>query len=58
MHFDGHGSLSVELFNVKKYLKTRKIFESDNKKKRDLGKLKKVSHGRSWNLESSKEYEP
>ena len=56
MHFGGHESLSVELFKVKKYLKTRKIFESD--KTRDLGKLEKVSHGRSWNLESSKEYEP
>ena len=37
--------------------KILKIFESDNKT-RDLGKLEKVSHGRSWNLESSKEYEP
>ena len=56
MHFGGHGSLSVELSKVKKYLKTRKIFESDNKTG-DLGKLEKVSHGRSWNLNSSKEYE-
>ena len=57
MHFAGHGSLSVELFEVKKIPKTRKILkisESD----RDLGKLEKVSHGRSWNLESSKEYLP
>ena len=46
MHFGGHGSLSVELFNVKKYLKTTKIFESDNET-RDLEKPKKVSHGRS-----------
>ena len=61
MHFGGHRSLSVELVKVKIYLnkqsKTRKIFEGDNKT-RDLGKLKKVSHGRSWNLESLKEYEP
>ena len=27
MHFGGHGSLSVELFKVKKYLKTRKILK-------------------------------
>ena len=60
MQFGGHGSLSVELFKVKKYLKTRKILktlESDNKTS-DLGKLQKVSHVRSLNLESSKEYEP
>ena len=34
MHFGGHGILSVELFKVKKYLKTRKIlkiFGSDYK---------------------------
>ena len=32
-HFGGHHSFSVELFKVKKYLKTRivlKIFESDS----------------------------
>ena len=50
MHFGGHGSLSVELFKVKKYLKTRKIFESD--KTRDLGKLEKVSHG-IWRAQKS-----
>ena len=57
MHFGGQGSLPVELFKVKKYLKKRKIFESDNQT-RDLGKLEKVSQGTLWNLESSKEYEP
>ena len=61
MQFGGHGSLSVELFKVKKYLKNKEnfknSFESDNKTS-DLGKLQKVSHVRSLNLESSKEYEP
>ena len=28
MQFGGHGSLSVELFKVKKYLKTRKILKT------------------------------
>ena len=27
MQFGGHGSLSVELFKVKKYLKTRKVLK-------------------------------
>ena len=28
MQFGGHGTLSVELFKVKKYLKTRKILKT------------------------------
>ena len=55
MHFGGHGSLSVELFNVKKYLKTRKIFESDNKKKEILENLKRsVMEGHGiWRAQKS-----
>ena len=60
MHFGGHGSLPVELFKVKNTSKQRKFrkFLKVTTKPETLEKLEKVSHGRSWNLESLKEYEP
>ena len=53
MHFE---FVSVELFKVKKYPKSRKvfkIFETDSKAE-GLGKLER-SWKKSWNLENSKD---
>ena len=45
--------VSVELFKVKNYAKTRNVFKSDSY---TLGHGN--SHGKSWNLKRSKVYEP